>query len=73
MSMSYLVTLEVGCETALIADSGGVQAVLVLDESPEVVVCLTAHAKGLAEASGSDGEDHELLFIQKACLSEYIQ
>ena len=56
-----LVVLEVGGETTLITDGGGVEAVLPLDQGLQVVVDLGAHAHRLTEVGGSGGEDHELL------------
>ena len=50
-----LVALEVGSKATLVADGGGVESVLCLDEGRQVVVGLAAHAEGLAEAGGANG------------------
>ena len=52
---------NVGSETTLITDVGGVLTVLGLDDSLEVVVGLHTHAESLREGLGTNGEDHELL------------
>ncbi|GIX61506.1 uncharacterized protein BcabD6B2_09410 [Babesia caballi] len=56
--------LDVGGEPALVADVGGVLAVLGVDDLLEVVVDLAAHADGLTEGGGAEGQNHELLHGQ---------
>ncbi|KAI3494687.1 hypothetical protein L1887_40503 [Cichorium endivia] len=53
--------LDVGSESALVTDVGGVNAVLGVDDLLEVVVHLGADLDRLGEALGARGDDHELL------------
>ena len=52
---------NVGSESTLVTDVGGVLAELLLGQSLEVVVGFGTHSHGFGERSGSVGEEHELL------------
>lgn len=54
-------TLDVGSESSLVSDVGGIDSVLLLDDVLEGVVGLGTHLHGLVEVLGSGGEEHELL------------
>merc|ERR1719361_2655491 len=58
------IVLEVWSKTALVTHSGGIQTILLLDESLQVMVQLGAHPHGLRETGGSSGKNHELLHGQ---------
>lgn len=58
---AVLVVEDVGGETALIPDSGGVQSKFVLDDLLQVVVHLAAHLHGLSEGTRARRQDHEFL------------
>jgi len=53
--------LDVGGKAALVANVGGVLAVLLLDDGLEGVIDLSGHAHGLLEGGRTNREDHELL------------
>ena len=57
----FVVALEIGGEPALVADAGGVAALV--EDAFEGVEGLGSVAQGLGEAGGADGHDHELLEV----------
>ncbi len=58
-----LVGLEVGREAALVADGGGMA--LLVQGGLEVVEDLGAHPQRLGEGARADGDDHELLEVDR--------
>lgn len=59
-----LIFKNVGRKSSLVANTGGIETVLFLDDSLQVVVHFTAHFHGLSEGSGAGGQNHKLLHGQ---------
>ena len=58
---SVRVDENVGSESTLVTDVGGVLAELLLGQSFEVMVGFGTHSHGFGERSGAVGKEHELL------------
>ena len=72
MLNGVLIALQVRCETALVADSGGVA--LALQQLLKAVEYLGTPAKGLTEGRRTHGHDHELLSIHRIrCMRAAVQ
>lgn len=56
-----LSTGDIGGETTLVTDVGGVNTVLLGDDLLQGVVGLRTHLHGLSEAGSTSGKEHELL------------
>eukprot|EP00128_Syssomonas_multiformis_P001164 Colp12_sorted_trinity150504_noHs@28271 len=61
---TLLVILDVGSKATLITDIAGVQAILVLNDSSQMVVNLRAHTHGFTEVRRTGRQNHEFLHGQ---------
>lgn len=72
-ALTFAIFQDVGGKASLITHIGSIFAILLLDDTLEVVIDFSPDAHGIAEAFGSHRQDHELLHGQfVACVGTSI-
>lgn len=72
-ALTFTIFQDVGGKASLITHIGSIFAILLLDDTLEVVIDFSPDAHGIAEAFGSHRQDHELLHGQfVACVGTSI-